>query len=105
MTEEEALALVEDGLVSERSLSVRLRMGEGLDRVMLERTKEALRFLAHLYRDRDTIPKRLAFATVDLTGLLTSGEHSDDLWYEVQKAGDELTSLAYSIFEPGPRLG
>ena len=104
MTEEDALALVEDGLVSERSLPVKLRMCEGLDHAMLERTKEALKFLARLYRERDTVPKRLARATVDLTSLLMSSEryYSEDLWYEVLKAGEDLTSLAYSIFEPAP---
>ena len=99
MTEEKALALVEEGLVSEHSLPVKLRMGDGLDVPMLERTKAALEFLAEHYRGRDTVPKRLAFATVDLTATLTSRDYPTELWYQVQAASDQLVDLAYSIFD------
>jgi hypothetical protein len=103
MTEERALELVDEGLVGENSIPVKLRGGGGLDEEMLERTKAALLFLKDLYRDRDTVPKRLAFATVDLSGTLMSRsrEYSDELWYRVEVAGEQLVDLAYSIFE-GP---
>jgi hypothetical protein len=100
MTEEQALAAVEEGLVSDQSLAVKLRGGDGLDVAMLQRTKEALAVLRELYRGRDVVPKRLAFATVDLLGTLTSGNYPDDVWYQMEVACEELVALAYSIFEP-----
>jgi hypothetical protein len=100
MTEEQALAAVEEGLVSDQSLPVKLRRGDGLDLAMLQRTKEALEVLRELYRGRDVVPKRLAFATVDLLGTLASGNYSDEVWYQVEVACEELVALAYSIFEP-----
>ena len=47
--------------------------------------------------------KRLAFSTVDLLGTLMSGNHPDEVWYQVEVACEALVTLAYSIFEPaGP---
>lgn len=99
MTEEEALAAVTAGLVSRESLPVKLRMGDGFDAELFDRTRAALRFLAERYRDRDHVPKALAFAMVDLTGTLMAADYPPELWERVQSATDELVALAYEIFE------
>lgn len=103
MTEEQALAVVHRGLVSEESLPVLLREGKGLDRALLADVMAALRVLKTVYARREMVPKRLAYAFIDLTASLSaaSGRYSDDAWAAIQPVCDELLKLAYEIVDWG----
>jgi len=68
MDTEEAIALIYDGLVSENSVPVKLRTNRELDSDILDQVREALDVLTQYYKDKETVPKKLALAMVDING-------------------------------------
>jgi hypothetical protein len=101
MTESEAVEIVHRGLVSQESLPVRLRMGEGLDEAQLAQVKAALHFLVERWRGRTEVPKRLAAAFVDLQSSMQWGwdRYSETEQMAIEDAANELVDLAYQLFE------
>jgi hypothetical protein len=92
---------VHRGLVSQESLPVRLRMGEGLDEEQLAQVKGALHFLVERWRHRTEVPKRVAAAYVDLQSSMQWGwdRYSETEQIAIEDAANELVDLAYQLFE------
>ncbi len=99
MTETEAVTVLHEGLVGLASLPVELRERRGLDREQLARVEHALELLKRVYADRDTVPKRLAAAFVDIQGGMEQGRgwYSEAEQHEIQDAADRLTMAAYEL--------
>ncbi|MEY9974771.1 hypothetical protein ABH966_005188 [Lysinibacillus sp. RC46] len=66
MGTEEAIAIIYDGLVSENSVPVKIRTYRELDSDLLNQVREALNVLTQYYKDKETVPKKLAIAMVDI---------------------------------------
>jgi hypothetical protein len=101
MTEQEAIQIVYEGLSGKESIPVKLRMGQGLDKMQLKQVKEALHTLMDLWRDQIMVPKRVALAFVDLQGAMQWGgnRYSTSEQDEIEDAAIALLQLAYELFE------
>lgn len=100
MTEEEALQIIYENLLSDDSLLIKLSMKEGLDEGTIARLEEAIAFLTTVYEDREMVPKTLAGAFVDLTPLF---ERALDLYSEEEQdriidAKFRIVTLALKLF-------
>ncbi|EYF02273.1 hypothetical protein [Chondromyces apiculatus] len=101
MTEQEAITIVVEGLVGARSIPVKLRAREGLDREGVAQVKEALRFLAEQWEGRPDVPRQVALAFVDIGSNITwaQGGYTEREQAEIEAAGMELTELGLALFD------
>jgi hypothetical protein len=100
----EAIDVVTEGLVGPGSLPVKLRAKEGLDRALLARVLEAMRFLIDDLRQETTVPKALATAFVDVGNSMSwaQAEYSEEEQAETEEAAIQIVDLAYELLaEPG----
>lgn len=104
MTEQEAVEVIYEGLAGERSIPIKLSLGEGLDKDMLSQVEAAIRFLIERWRDRPEVPKRLAAAFLDLqTAMQWGGNlYSEKEQEEIEDASIELIQMAWELFEQEP---
>jgi len=100
MGTEEAIAIVYDGLVSENSVPVKLRTNRELDSDLLNQVREALDVLTQYYKDKETVPKKLALAMVDIYGAFSfqAGYFNDEFLKELEGIGIELQEKAMELF-------
>ncbi|MFW2513688.1 hypothetical protein ACNI3K_07900 [Demequina sp. SO4-13] len=100
MSIEHDLATVERLLVSDESIPVRLRLQEGLDEDAYTELTGALERLVDYYADRPDVPKRLAFAFVDLGAAFSypEGIYPDDELMRIEDAGQELSQMGQRLF-------
>jgi len=102
MTEEEAIAVVVETLSGDRSIPVKLWLKEGIDQSFVARLENAIEFLIPLFRSRDSVPKKIAAAFLDLT---PDFERSMFLYSEQEQRRIEdlilhIISLAHDLVEP-----
>ena len=102
MTEEEAARLIDvvwDGLAGPRSIPVKLRIGEGLDRAQLAIVLDAMERLDEHYEGKETVPKRLAAALLDIHEGMEQGllRYSTEERNEIEDAASELATIAGAI--------
>lgn len=100
MTESEAVGVVHDELLGARSLPVRIRAGEALDRDGMERLRGALSSLIDRWSHRSAVPKSIAAAMVDLATMMDPGRHpyTPEQRDEIEDAVEELVDLAHTLF-------
>ncbi|KOS62214.1 hypothetical protein FJQ98_17335 [Lysinibacillus agricola] len=100
MDTEEAIAIIYDGLVSENSVPVKLRMNRELDSDLLNLVREALDVVTQYYKDKETVPKKLALAMVDIYGAFSfqAGYFDDKFLEELEGIGIELQEKATELF-------
>ena len=103
MTEAEALAEVQAGLVGPESIPVKLREGLGLDTGLLARVREALTVLAESYAGRATVPKSLALAFVDISGSMLPNRdvYSEEEQERIEDASIGLVEIGWELFGAG----
>lgn len=96
----EALNNVEELLVGENSIPVKLRMHEGLDQKKFEELIESLEMLVTYYQGHDTVPKRLALAFIDVGTqfYFNEGEYSEQELEKIEDAGITLSEIANRMF-------
>ncbi|MFT9818255.1 hypothetical protein [Lysinibacillus sp. NPDC056185] len=100
MGTEEAIAIIYDGLVSENSVPVKLRTYRELDFDLLNQVREALDVLTQYYKDKETVPKKLAIAMVDINSAFSfqAGYFDDKFLEELEGIGIELQEKAIELF-------
>lgn len=102
MTEDEAINIVYDGLAGPASLIIKLRAGEGLDLDLLDQVKRAARFLVDQMRARTDVPKRLAYAFLDIQAAFQNEmlRYDDHEQLQIEAASIALVELGLEIFDP-----
>ncbi|MEX3744047.1 hypothetical protein [Lysinibacillus xylanilyticus] len=97
---QEAIEIIYIGLVSENSVPVKLRTNRELDSDLLNQVSEALNVLTHYYKDKETVPKKLALAMVDIYGAFSfqTGYFEDEILEELEVIGIELQEKAMELF-------
>jgi len=97
---QEAIEIIYIGLVSENSVPVKLRTNRELDSDLLNQVSEALDVLTHYYKDKETVPKKLALAMVDIYGAFSfqTGYFEDEILEELEGIGIELQEKAMELF-------
>jgi hypothetical protein len=105
MTENEAIAVIVEGLSGFDGLPTKIHGGRGLDRAQLALVRAAILHLIGAWKDRDTVPKSGAMAFVDIQTGLSSRFYSEDEQREMEDAGIELVELANRLFAAPNRLG
>jgi hypothetical protein len=98
MTEEEAIAVLEEAFTGDSGFVARLRNGDGLDAIAVTNAQAALETLHVLWADRDHIPKEAARALVDV---FTPIYESAPLYPEQQSL---IEQLAQSLVEDVERV-
>ncbi|MGE7944338.1 hypothetical protein ACQKNB_19870 [Lysinibacillus xylanilyticus] len=97
---QEAIEIIYIGLVSENSVPVKLRTNRELDSDLLNQVREALDVLTHYCKDKETVPKKLALAMVDIYGAFSfqTGYFEDEILEELEGIGIELQEKAMELF-------
>ena len=97
---EQAIETIYTGLVSEESVTVKLRAFRELDREMLGQVQEALSFAIEYYKGKSLVPKKLAMAMVDIFGAFcfNSGFSEKEL-RELEDIGMKLQEQALELFD------
>ena len=67
MTEQEAVAIIDEVLLSKHSIPAKLAMKDGIDTEAVQRLETAVSVLVPIYVDRDQVPKKIAAAFLDLS--------------------------------------
>ena len=100
MTEAEAVAIVHEALVGPDNLPLKLVRRQGFDEAQFQRVKSALASLVAAYQDRDSVPKALAYALVDVQATFQMGlaAYPTDVQQRIVDASEELVDLAYLLF-------
>ncbi|WP_374966400.1 hypothetical protein [Lysinibacillus sp. RS5] len=75
-------------------------MNRELDSDLLNQVSEALDVLTHYYKDKETVPKKLALAMVDIYGAFSfqAGYFEDEILEELEGIGIELQEKAMELF-------
>ncbi|GAB0171099.1 hypothetical protein LSPCS325_45360 [Lysinibacillus sp. CTST325] len=96
----EAFGIICDGLISENSVPVKLRTNRELDSVLLNQVREALDVLTQYYKDKETVPKKVALAMVDIYGAFSfqAGYFDVEFLEELEGIGIELQEKATELF-------
>lgn len=102
MTEQEAIAIVEETLLSDQSIPAKLWMKGGVDEDAVARLENAMESLIAVFRARDQVPKKVAAAFLDLT---PDFERTLDLYSEEEQRRIEdlklhIISRAHDLLEP-----
>ncbi|WP_339262685.1 hypothetical protein [Lysinibacillus sp. FSL K6-3209] len=97
---QQAIDTVYNGLVSDNSVPVKLRLNKELDTELLNKVRVALDILIHFYKDKEIVPKKLALAMVDINGAFSfqSSYFEDDLLEQLEDIGIELQEKALELF-------
>lgn len=101
MDVQSALNNIEELLLGQNSIPVQLRQRQGLNREKFKLLTSSIEFLIEEYKSKNTVPKMLALAFVDVTTFF----YFNDDWYppevqeELEDAANELSALANQLFE------
>lgn len=101
MNEIEALAIIENHLLSENSILVKMRCREGLDEIAHTELLEAMKYLTEIYKNSTLVPRRLALAFVDVSNFFFINEslYSIDDLKRMEIAAQEILELANILFD------
>jgi hypothetical protein len=101
MNQEEALNIIENSLLSMDSFPVSIRSFQGVDKEKYEKLKKAILFLIDYYKDKDSVPKKLALAFVDISNyfFVPNIPYSEEDHERFENYGIELTALASELFD------
>lgn len=96
---EQAIDIIYTGLVSEKSVPVRLASFRVLDFGMLDQVREALDFATKYYKGKPFVPKKIAMAMVDIEGafIFNSG-FDEEMLGKIKDIGTELQEKAMELF-------
>lgn len=96
---EQAIDIIYTGLVSEKSVPVRLASFRILDFGMLDQVREALDFATKYYKGKPFVPKKIAMAMVDIEGafIFNSG-FDEEMLGKIKDIGTELQEKAMELF-------
>ena len=96
---EQAIDIIYTGLVSEKSVLVRLASFRILDIGMLDHVREALDFATKYYKGKPFVPKKIAMAMVDIEGafIFNSG-FDEEMLGKIKDIGTELQEKAMELF-------
>jgi len=75
-------------------------MNRELDSDLLNQVRVALDVLTHYCKDKETVPKKLALAMVDIYGAFSfqTGYFEDEILEELEGIGIELQEKAMELF-------
>jgi hypothetical protein len=95
-----ALAIVENRLLGPESIPVHIREMQGINTAHYHELKEAVAFLIGAYKDKDTVPKLLALAFVDISNhfFVPNLNYSTEEQEKLEDCGIELSELANQLF-------
>ena len=96
---EQAIDIIYTGLVSEKSVPVRLASFRILDFGMLDQVREALDFAIKYYKGKPFVPKKIALAMVDIEGafIFNSG-FDEEMLGKIKDIGTELQEKVMELF-------
>ena len=96
---EQAIDIIYTGLVSEKSVPVRLASFRILDFGMLDQVREALDFAIKYYKGKSFVPKKIAMAMVDLQGaFFFKNGFEEEMVRKLEDIGIEFQEKALKIF-------
>ncbi|MCL2152423.1 MAG: hypothetical protein FWH57_05610 [Oscillospiraceae bacterium] len=97
---EQAIDTIYNGLVSENSVPVKLRTYKKLDIEQLDQVRKALDFALEYYKNKSSIPKKIAISMVDIYGAFSfkKGYFDDKTLMELEDIGIELQKIALRLF-------
>ena len=96
---EQAIDIIYTGLVSEKSVPVRLASFRILDFGMLDQVREALDFAIKYYKGKSFVPKKKAMAMVDLQGaFFFKNGFEEEMLRKLEDIGIEFQEKALKIF-------
>ena len=96
---EQAIDIIYTGLVSEKSVPVRLASFRILDFGMLDQVREALDFATKYYKGKPFVPKKIAMAMVDLRGaFFFKNGFEEEMLRKLEDIGMEFQEKALKIF-------
>ncbi|GFH94646.1 hypothetical protein IMSAGC003_01178 [Lachnospiraceae bacterium] len=96
---EQAIDIIYTGLVSEKSVPVRLASFRILDFGMLDQVREALDFAIKYYKGKSFVPKKIAMAMVDLQGaFFFKNGFEEEMLRKLEDIGIEFQEKALKIF-------
>lgn len=100
MKENEAIDIIYEGLIGDKSIPNDLRMNKKLDYHRLENIVSAINFLIIFYKEKSSIPKKLAYCFVDVYGLFQFKQDffSEEILIEYENIGVKLQELGYQLF-------
>ena len=100
MDKDDALSFVYECLLENNSITLKLRLREGLEEARFNKLKEAIRFLIDYYANQEEVPKRLALCMVDIYGAFSfrEGFYDDSTTTRIENSGVELQDLATELF-------
>jgi hypothetical protein len=104
MTEDEAVEIVHQRLVEVDSIPIQLAMKRGIKADDVAELERAMQFLRDLYKDRDSVPKKLAAAFVDLSAAFenTLSLYSDSEQNRIIDLRDRIVQLALKMLGATP---
>lgn len=102
MTEQEAVATIEETLLSDNSILGRLAMKKGIDEQALARLEVAVQTLAPIYQTRKEVPKTVAAAFLDLTPDFerTMALYSPEEQDRIEDLKLHVISLGHDLLDP-----
>ncbi|MGM7052352.1 hypothetical protein [Escherichia fergusonii] len=100
MNKNKALTIVNEKLLGEQSIPVRVRAKIPFSESEVTLLYEALDYLGDVYRHQDTVPKSLALALVDVYGLFSfrEGMYSHEQLVALEDIGITLQEKAINLF-------
>ena len=96
----EALEIINQSLLGENSLLVNLRRGDGLNDEQWQAFREAMRVVTAFYKDKDSVPKKLALAFVDVSNYFYfhEGKYTQQEANKLEDAAQEIVQMADELF-------
>ena len=97
---EEHIIILEEGLLGVRSIPNQLRNDRFFDNKQFVKVIESLKILITLFKDRQSVPKRLSLCFVDISNYF----FVDDRYFDsheinkIEDAGMKLSELANKLF-------
>jgi len=100
MTIETAIKIIEEGLIGEESLPVKIRVNKTIDRQLYKEVVDAINFLIGKFKNEDNIPKLLALCFVDISNhfYIDPDTISEEQATEIEDMGMKISELANQLF-------
>ncbi|MCD9584878.1 hypothetical protein [Tenacibaculum maritimum] len=99
--EKEAIEIIYEGLIGVNSIPNDIRIKKEFNIDKLNKIKSAINVLTPLYKDKISVPKKLAVCFIDIYGMFQFKEDffSEEELIMYEDIGIELQDLAYQLFE------
>jgi antitoxin component of RelBE/YafQ-DinJ toxin-antitoxin module len=100
MTIETAIKIIEEGLIGEESLPVKIRVRKTIDRQLYKEVIDAINFLIEKFKNEDNIPKSLALCFVDVSNhfYIDPDNITEEQATEIEDMGMKISELANQLF-------